>query len=95
VRCRDRVARFTDVFCTPIEVRWILALVLAHAGYADASERAYVSARRALLLDAARLTGSRRASYCDVQPMHRAILQRRLDLPPGWTFAHPDQPDGT
>jgi hypothetical protein len=54
-----------------------------------------VSARRALLLDAARLTGSRRASYCDVQPMHRAILQRRLDLPPGWTFAHPDQPDGT
>ncbi len=87
VGVRDRHTRFSDLFHTPIEVRWILALALARAGRQTEAERHAARARHELNEMAEMLTdAAMRASYLDDHPLHAAVGARALDLPVGWTW---------
>lgn len=84
----DRVTRFSDLFSTPIEVHWILALALAHAGRDGAARRAAERARRELLRDAALLRSDElRSGFLEKHRLHRAIALGDLGVPRGWTWA--------
>jgi tetratricopeptide (TPR) repeat protein len=90
VRVRDRHTRFSDLFHTPIETRWILALALGRRGR---SAEAIVQAERARreLTEMSEMVAepSLRASYLERHPLHAAILVGSLDLPAGWTWRAP------
>jgi tetratricopeptide (TPR) repeat protein len=94
VRARDRHTRFSDLFHTPIEARWILALALARDGRTGEAERQSKRAERELQQLAAMLSDpALRVPYLRRHPLHAAVLAGVLDLPTGWTWprggAHP------
>jgi hypothetical protein len=85
-RLRDRMTTFSDVFGTPLEAKWILAIMLARCGSRDA-QRVRDACRRTLD-DLARLVApvSPVAVFLEHHPVHRAISRGELDTPPGWTW---------
>jgi tetratricopeptide (TPR) repeat protein len=85
-RLRDRMTTFSDVFGTPLEARWILAIALARRGLKEAA-RVREGCRRTLD-ELARVVApvSPVADFLENHPVHRAISRGELDTPPGWTW---------
>ena len=83
----DPTTQFSDVFGTVLEARWLEAILLARASKPAAAERA---ARRAhgILMRLSRHVGSAgdQQVFLEQSPLHRAIIARRLDTPPGWSW---------
>lgn len=76
---------YEDAFGSPIEARWIIALLLRRTGKEAAAERAAERTRERLRRRAEALEPWLREGFC-ATPLHRAILEGRLDAPPGRTW---------
>jgi len=87
VRAPDRETKFSDVFGTTLDARWLRAITSARLGRQKAADKALSTCRNALsklVQQVGDLSAQR--TFLHGHPLHHAIDLGTLDVPPGWLW---------